>query len=119
MIRTTPRALTPPSVAWSTAPPASRSAPAARDGKALVLKDYAGTRFDAITELRYSTFRQSVDSGRNLAIALQVNADYDLTDQSVGYQGRLVYEPYQAAPGTVVDTTWQSWDAKAGKWWGT
>ena len=95
------------------------STPAASDGKALVLKDYAGTRFDAITELRYSTFRQSVDSGRNLAIALQVNADYDLTDQSVGYQGRLVYEPYHSAPGTVLDTTWQSWDAKAGKWWGT
>lgn len=95
------------------------STPAASDGKALVLKDYAGTRFDAITELRYSTFRQSVDSGRNLAIALQVNADYDLTDQSVGYQGRLVYEPYQSAPGTVLDTTWQRWDAKAGKWWGT
>lgn len=95
------------------------STPAAGDGKALVLKDYAGTRFDAITELKYSTFRQSVDSGRNLAIALQVNADYDLSDQSVGYQGRLVYEPYQAAPGTVLDTTWQSWDARAGKWWGT
>ena len=95
------------------------STPGVSDGKALVLKDYAGTRFDAITELRYSTFRQSVDSGRNLAIALQVNADYDLTDQSVGYQGRLVYEPYQSAPGTVLDTTWQSWDAKAGKWWGT
>ncbi len=95
------------------------STPAASDGKTLVLKDYAGTRFDAITALRYSTFRQSVDAGRNLAIALQVNADYDLTDQSVGYQGRLVYEPYQSAPGTVLDTTWQSWDAKAGKWWGT
>jgi hypothetical protein len=95
------------------------STPASSDGKALVLKDYAGTRFDAITELKYSTFRQSEDAGRNLAIALQVNADYDLGDQSVGYQGRLVYEPYQAAPGTVLDTTWQSWDAKAGKWWGT
>ena len=95
------------------------STPAASDGKTLVLKDYAGTRFDAITELRYSTFRQSVDAGRNLAIALQMNADYDLTDQSIGYQGRLVYEPYHAAPGTVLDTTWQRWDAKAGKWWGT
>jgi Subtilisin-like serine proteases len=95
------------------------STPAASDGKALILQGYAGTRFDAISELRYSTFRQSADAGHNLAIALQVNADYDLTDQSVGYQGRLVYEPYQSAPGTVLDTTWQSWDAKAGKWWGT
>jgi hypothetical protein len=95
------------------------STPAASDGKALVLEDYAGTRFDAITELLYATYRQSADSGRNLAIALQVNVDYDLTDQSVGYQGRLVYEPYQSAPGTVLDTTWESWDARAGKWWGT
>jgi hypothetical protein len=95
------------------------STPAAADGKALVLKDYAGTRFDAITELGYSAFRHSADAGHNLAIALQVNVDYDLTDQNIGYQGRLVYEPYQSAPGTVLDTTWQSWDAKAGKWWGT
>lgn len=89
------------------------------DAKALVLADYQGTRLDRITDLRYSTYRQSADPGSNLAIALQFNADYDLTDASVGYQGRLVFEPYQGLGGNVPVATWQSWDTKAGKWWGT
>ena len=28
-------------------------------------------------------------------IALQLNVDYDVSDQSLQYQGRLVFEPYQ------------------------
>ncbi|MCY7300169.1 MAG: S8 family serine peptidase, partial [Ilumatobacteraceae bacterium] len=93
--------------------------PAAADAKALVLVDYQGTRLDRVTDLRYFTYRQSTDAGNNIAIALQFNADYDLGDGSVGYQGRLVFEPYQGRGGNVPDTVWQSWDAKAGKWWGT
>ena len=89
------------------------------EGKALILADYKGVRFDAITALSYSTYRQSVDAGNNLAIALQFNADYDLTDAATGYQGRLVYEPYRGNSGTVTQGTWQNWDTKAGKWWGT
>jgi subtilisin family serine protease len=91
----------------------------AGEGKALILADYKGVRFDAITALSYSTYRQSVDAGNNLAIALQFNVDYDLADAATGYQGRLVYEPYQGNSGTVTQNTWQNWDAKAGKWWGT
>lgn len=91
----------------------------ASDGKALRLVDYAGLRFDHVTDLRYSTHRQSSDPGSNLAIALQFNADYDLTDAATGYQGRLVFEPYQGSGGQVPQDTWQAWDAKAGKWWGT
>jgi hypothetical protein len=89
------------------------------DGKALILADYKGVRFDAITTLSYSTYRQSVDAGNNLAIALQFNVDYDLADTATAYQGRLVYEPYQGNSGQVTQGTWQSWDAKAGRWWGT
>jgi len=92
---------------------------ASNEGKALVLPDYAGTRFDAINTLKYSTYRQSVDAGSNLAIALQFNVDFDLTDGSGGYQGRLVFEPYQGIGGNVPDSTWQEWDALAGFWWGT
>jgi hypothetical protein len=92
---------------------------AASDGKALVLGDYLGVRLDHVTALTYSTYRQSSDAGNNLAIALQLNVDYDLNDQFAGYQGRLVFEPYQGVGGNVPDTTWQSWDARAGKWWGT
>ena len=41
---------------------------------------YAGTRLDKITKLDYSTYRSAVDAGSNLAIALQFDMDYNLTD---------------------------------------
>ena len=74
---------------------------------------YAGTRLDKITKLDYSTYRSSVDAGNNLAIALQFDMDYDLTDANTAWQGRLVYEPYMAAGGTVLQNTWQQWDTLA------
>ncbi len=89
------------------------------EGKALILADFKGVRFDHITTLKYWAYRQSVDAGNNLAIALQLNVDFDLTDAAVGYQGRLVFEPYQGNGGGVARNTWHEWDAKAGKWWGT
>jgi hypothetical protein len=89
------------------------------DGVGLALQGYQGTRLDAITELSYSSYRQTTDAGNNLAIALQFNVDFDLTDPAVGYQGRLVFEPYQGNGGGVPQNTWQTWDAKAGKWWAT
>lgn len=98
---------------------AELATPAAGDGKALVLPGYAGTRLDQITDLRYSTYRQTADAGNNLAISLQFNVDYDLTDAATGYQGRIVFEPYQGIGGNVPQNTWQTWDAKTGKWWGT
>lgn len=98
---------------------AELAAPSSADGKAIILPDYRGTRLDQITDLRYSTYRQTADPGNNIAIALQINVDYDLTDQSTGYQGRLVFEPYQGVGGNVTQGNWQSWDAKAGRWWGT
>jgi hypothetical protein len=98
---------------------AELAAPTATDGNALILPDYLGTRLDRFTELRYSTYRQSGDPGNNVAIALQFNADYDLVDQFTGYQGRLVFEPYQGIGGNVPQNAWQTWDATAGRWWGT
>jgi len=92
---------------------------ATNEGKALILPDYRGTRLDAITALKYSTYRQTVDPGNNLAIALQFNVDFDLIDGAAGYQGRLLFEPYQGIGGNVPDSTWQEWDALAGFWWGT
>lgn len=91
----------------------------ASDGKALLLPDYGGTRLDDISALSYATFRQSRDPGANLAISLQFNVDYDLTDSATAWQGRLVYEPYLTNGGEVPDTTWQIWNALQGKWWGT
>lgn len=80
---------------------------------------YAGTRFDDITSLAYATYRASADPGNNLAIAIQFDVDYDLTDTNTAWQGRLVFEPYQTpgAGGTVVEDTWQTWDALDGAWW--
>lgn len=98
---------------------AELATPTAGDGKAVVLADFVGTRFDQLTTLRYSTYRQTADAGNNLAIALQFNVDYDLADAATGYQGRIVFEPYQGTGGNVPQSTWQEWDAKAGKWWGS
>ena len=98
---------------------AELATPTASDGKALVFAGYGGTRFDSITDLHYSTYRQTSDPGNNLAISLQFNADYDLTDTAHAYQGRVVFEPYQGNGGNVPQNAWQTWDARAGKWWGS
>lgn len=85
-------------------------------GIMLFLPAYGGTYFRDITTLQYSTYRTS--GAPALAIALQFNVDYDLTDADTSWQGRLVFEPYQS--GAVVTTgTWQTWDPMLGKWWAT
>lgn len=77
---------------------------------------YGGTYFRDITTLQYSTYRTA--GAPALAIALQFNVDYDLTDTNTAWQGRLVYEPYQS--GAVVTTgAWQTWNPLLGKWWAT
>jgi hypothetical protein len=83
---------------------------------ALGTPTYAGTRMDDITDLRYSSYQ---DNNTNTVVApsLQFDIDYDLTDTTTSYHGRLVFEPYQS--GTVQQNVWQNWDALAGKWYGT
>ncbi len=80
---------------------------------------FANTRLDKFTQLQYSTYRASVDAGNNLAVALQFDVDYDLTDTYTAWQGRLVYEPYQTYPGEVTQNTWQTWNTldTTAKWW--
>ena len=56
-------------------------------------------RLDSITELQYFTYRSSTDSGNNLAISLQFDMDFDLTDADTTFQGRLVFEPYLISGG--------------------
>lgn len=85
-------------------------------GYILYLPAYGGTYFRDITALRYSTYRTS--GAPALAIALQFNVDYDLTDTNTAWQGRLVFEPYMS--GTpVTPGVWQTWDPMLGKWWAT
>ena len=76
-----------------------------------------GFNFADLTTLTYSTYRSSADAGNNLAISLQFTIDYSPTDLNTGYQGRLVFEPYNGAGGTVVANTWQTWNALNGQWW--
>lgn len=86
-------------------------------GSGLILgtQIFAGTALDDLTTLEYSTYNSV---GNNLvAPALQINIDYDLTDSTTTWQGRLVFEPY--FDNTVIDGTWQTWDALAGRWWMT
>ena len=74
-----------------------------------------GTPLSTLDRLQYSGYRQSTDAGNNLAVALQFNVDYDLTDGSTGWQGRLVFEPYLlGGGGSVLEDVWQTWDAIGG-----
>jgi hypothetical protein len=79
---------------------------------------YAGTRLDQITNLQYSTYRSSVDAGNLLAVTLQFDMDYDLTDSTTSWQSRLVFEPYfTAGSGNILQNTWDTWTPLTGKWW--
>ena len=83
-------------------------------GRAILFNQgYAGTKLADITNLQYSTYGPS----SVLAISLQFDVDYDVTDSNVVYGGRLVYEPY--LNGTVTPNTWQTWQPLSGKWWAT
>ncbi|MEM7051993.1 MAG: hypothetical protein AAF604_20160 [Acidobacteriota bacterium] len=75
---------------------------------------FAGTRLDQLTTLTYWTYRSSGSS--SVAISLQLNVDYDLTDGDGSWQGRLVFEPSNT-PTAILDNTWQEWDSLAGSWW--
>ena len=80
---------------------------------------YVGTRMDAIGKLSYSSY-QGNNANLVAAIALQFDIDYDLNDATTAYAGRLVFEPYLTpAQGAVQQNAWQTWDARAGKWYGT
>ena len=46
--------------------------------------------------------------------------DYDRTDASSAFQGRLVFEPYfTSGGGSIAQNTWYSYDTLAGKWYGS
>jgi hypothetical protein len=81
--------------------------------------DYNATDLADLTSLEYSTHRSSVDAGGNLAISLQLQVDYDGTDGSTAFQGRLVFEPYFTFPGGVGQNVWQTWDPvdPGAMWW--
>jgi hypothetical protein len=77
---------------------------------------YGGTRMDDISSLRYGSYQDN-NSNTVVAISLQFDIDYDLNDADNTFQGRLAFEPYLT--GTVQQNVWQTWDAYAGKWYGS
>ncbi len=76
---------------------------------------FSGTRLDQLTALSYGTYR--VRGGDALAITLQFDMDFDLSDADTSWQGRLVFEPYLTA--TVQTGAWQTWQPMTGKWYAT
>jgi hypothetical protein len=90
----------------------------AAGGEALATGLFAGTRFDDINFLSYKTFQASAGPH---ATTVQFDADYDATDSTTSFQGRVVFEPSQSGQATVTNLTWQTWNplsAPSG-WWQT
>ena len=88
----------------------------ATGGEALANGLYAGTNLDHLDFVSYKTYQPN--AGPN-ATTLQFDADYDSTDSTTAYQGRLVFEPSLSGQATVTNGTWQTWDpltAPSG-WW--
>jgi uncharacterized repeat protein (TIGR01451 family) len=88
--------------------------PSNADRLILGTPQFAGSRFDTIEYLEYSTY-VFAGSPASTAISLQFDIDYDLTDTNTGWQGRLVFEPYFS--GSVNYGQWQTWKPLEGKWW--
>jgi hypothetical protein len=77
----------------------------------LATYQFSGTPLASITEFAYSTYNPSAGNGgsSNRAGYLQFNVDFNGSDT---WQRRLVYVPSQN--GTVIQNTWQEWDAMSG-----
>lgn len=83
---------------------------AANECMMLSTRAYMGTRLSQLTSMTYATYQ----SGPTAALSLAFDVRYNPSD--TGYQGRLVFEPYQS--GSVIITPgWQNWSALDGKWW--
>ena len=73
--------------------------------------EYAGTRLSGITQLAFESY--SFSDLVVVSPALQFDVDYDSSDSSTLYQGRLTFEP----SGAPVPDAWVAHDALAGTWW--
>ncbi len=80
-----------------------------------LFRRYDGVPFADVSALSYWTYKQSPPD-IILAISLQFNVDYDLTDANTTYQGRVVFEPYYTGTA-VMPGAWQSWNALTGRGW--
>ncbi len=72
---------------------------------------YSGDSLASLTQLKYSTY-QAYSGSPNETPTLAFDVDYDSTDSSTAYQGRLVYVPSASSP--VTPDQWQNWDTMSG-----
>ncbi len=93
-------------------PPAGRgSALLTIDGtgrEAIASAGYNNVGLAALDQLKYSTYQVSANATGG-APNLEFDVDYDSTDNSTGYQGRLVYVP-EAHANIDTPGVWQTWD---------
>ena len=90
-------------------PPAGRGSALltvdANGREAIATGNYSGMGLSAISNLSYSTY-QAFSGSPNETPTLAFDVDYDTSDSSTAYQGRLVYVPSAAAavtPNVVAD----------------
>lgn len=105
---------------WPGATAVVLSTPDVNDAKAQLLTTLGrGLALSAIDRISYATFRSSDSTGTPAATA-SLNIEIVGTDAANpdGFT-TLVFEPYQQVGAAIVDDTWQTWDAAAGRWWST
>ena len=76
-----------------------------------------GTRLSQITNLSYSSYRQT---GGPFAVPIVFDVDYDVTDTDTTAQGQMIYLPTYGDTSSSPQGTWISWNARTtGRWGGT
>ncbi len=84
--------------------------------QAIATNLFSGRQLSTISRLQYSTY-QAFSGSPNETLYLQFDVDYDSTDSSTAYQGRLVYVPSAEPTFTVTPKVWQDWDTFNGAAW--
>lgn len=72
---------------------------------------FAGTPLASITELKFRTYNPSAGNGGSASRSAYLNFNVDFNGSDT-WQRRLVYVP--SVNGTVIQDTWQEWDALSG-----
>ena len=92
--------------------------PTGNDKATLFNFDHVGTPLADIDAMSYATYR---DTGASANQVPAINIQVDVNGAAAGGFTTLVFEPvYNTNQGTIVDDTWQTWDAYAGGqaiWW--
>src|SRR5665213_283541 len=76
--------------------------------EAIASTGYNGVGLSAFNQLKYSTYQVAANATGG-SPNLEFDVDYDSTDSSTVYQGRLVYVP-ESNGGVDTPGAWQTWD---------